>query len=731
MGNRKYLRLLLTMLALLLLVMGTGAQNSRSLQLGVQVNGEITADIPAQIYTLNANDGDLVNVAITSQPGLSLSVVISDASGNQLASASDNSNTGGVSLSSARLAQGANYFVIFATAGSSEQTGGYRFQVDAASGDAAPTQDPAAQPTTDPAVSTEDPAAPTATPEGITLPTNTPEIETVANDGFVLGQVLTTAGLRVTLDWASTADLNLELRDPTGQRLFFDSRTNQNGGTFGFDVNGLCEVLTPNAQETATYSPGSIPAGSYEILVYYRQNCENNGVQTFTINVEVDGVALAPVTGTLQPPVNDASTVFISSFIVNLDGTAVAGASGPYQDTRFIPATLANALPTAPRIEITDGVPVRGIINAAAYYDLYSFTGIANQVVSIGMTRLSGNLDTLLLVLDPAGQVIAANDDIVAGNVTDSAINNPPLRLPADGTYTIVATRYGKDVGGTAGEYDLLLQGQSIALPQEIIDLGLPTGDIQVTLTWNTNADLQLLVRDPAGMSVYDDDLEIPSGGRMSAQGNLNCVASLTTPVSHIYWPSGLMRGGSYEVDVWYQNQCNDTRPVNAVLYISVAGQQLAQIPISPQPNQHFVTSFLVDTTGRVTLGAGGIVGGVEQLNYTTELETAPLLTPNQVARNTIDGNNVFDVYTFQGAAGNVVDIRMTRTTGNLDTSLFLISPSFFELTRNDDASADVRDSLIDNFTLPEDGLYIILATRFATVNGGTTGAYELSMTLE
>lgn len=723
MKTRFVVRLAGIVSALAALVVGASAQGQRSITLGEPIVGEISPDTPAQIYTLPAAAGDAVNIGLTSQPGLVLSFVVTDSTGTQLAAASDTSGSGSVSALNITLAEGVNIIAIFASIDSVERIGQYRLLVETAGETPAPAETSAPDATSD---------APAATPEPVATTAPATDVSTDATDGFQLGQVLTTTGLQVQLDWLSTADLNLEVRDPFGERLFFDSRTNQNGGTFGFDVNGLCEVLNSPATETATYAPGAVPVGSYEVLVYYRQDCQNNGPQPFSVTITVDGVQLPVVNGTLTPPVNGASTVFVTSFVVNTDGTASAGAAGAYPDVRTIPSTLQAALDSAPRTALTDGIPSRGVINGDRYFDLYSFDGVANQVVSLSLTRVSGSLDTLLLVLDPSGSIIADSDDIVAGNVTDSAINNPPLRLPVDGQYTIVATRYGKNVGGTAGEYDLLVQTQTTALPQEVVDLGLPTGDIQVTLVWNTNADLQLLVRDPSGQSVYDDQLTVPSGGRMFAQGNVNCTTSLTTPVSHIYWPTGLGRGGSYEVEVWYQNQCSDTRTVNATLYISVAGQQIGTIPVSPNVNGRFVTSFVIEPTGVASLGEGGIIGGSETLDFAGELESAPSLLPNQVVRGTISADNKFDVYTFNGEAGQVVDVRMERTQGSLDTSLFLISPSLFEVAANDDAViGTTTDSLIDGFTLPESGRYVVLATHFATIYGGTTGTYQLSYSVE
>jgi hypothetical protein len=58
------------------------------------------------------------------------------------------------------------------------------------------------------------------------------------------------------------------------------------------------------------------------------------------------------------------------------------------------------------------------------------------------------------------------------------------------------------------------------------------------------------------------------------------------------------------------------------------------------------------------------------------------------------------------------------------------------ELVQNDDADetqiigeqARSTDSLISNFTLPADGVYRIVATRFGTIFGSTLGTYRLTL---
>lgn len=714
------------LVVLVMLTVNVFAQSQRTITLGTSIVGQIEEDAPAQVYTYTATAGEVFSVAVTSEAGLALTLTVTDAAGNLLATSTDTTAVGGVSVVNVSLSEGINYVTVFAAAGVTTNTVGAFRLVAEGEGGGSTTEQPVIEATNAP-----DNTSPTAeTPTDTAAATPEPVVtEAPANVEYTVGSVLTSAGINVSLTWASTADLNLELRDPEGERLFFDSTTNTNGGRFGFDANGLCANLTADAPtETATYSAGAIPTGYYEILVYYREDCENNGAQEFTLNVSVDGVPVDTLTGNIP---GENQGVYITSFLVNNDGTAqMSPDRGLYGDVRSLTVPAAEIVAAVPVGELAFDTPVRGTLAGETYFQTYKFTGVANDIVALSMTRISGNLDTLLLVLDPNGQIVADNDDIVAGNVTDSAINNPPLRLAVDGTYTVMATRYGKQFGGTAGQYELVMSSQGADLPQDVIDLGLPTGDVQVTLVWNSNHDLQLLVRDPAGVAVFEDEPTIDSGGRMTQQGNVNCVAPLVTPVSHIYWPTGLGRGGNYEIEVWHQNNCNDTRPVTATLYISVYGQTIGTIPITTILNQRFITSFTIDGNRNVSLGLGGITGGSETIDFAGQIDSAIPLTFGQSVTGNITLEDKFQVYTFEGTAGQVIDISMIATQGTLDPNLFLISPSLFEVANNDDITpGEETDSFINDFELPETGRYIVLATHYGTIYGATVGSYQLTVT--
>lgn len=489
-------------------------------------------------------------------------------------------------------------------------------------------------------------------------------------------------------------------------------------------------MITEAPTESATWEPGFLPSGSYEILVFYRQACDAPaGPVDFTLTITVNGQALEPIAASLPPPPADSvQSVYLASFVLSVDATATANPGGYYPDSSI------NQLPTDPQTIIDSATPVErevaveGAIFAEQTYQTYSFDAASEEVITISMTATSGSLDTLLQLVGPNGNIIAVNDDFDGTNATISNV-----RIIQSGTYTIVATRYGKDVGGTEGDFVLLVSESSATLPASVANLNLPEGDVQVFLTWNTNADLQLLVRDPVGQAIYDDEPRANSGGLLAADGNVGCTVSEGDPVSYIYWPRGLLRPGTYEVEIWFQNTCDDTRPVEFTLTVAVNGEVIAVESRVHSIGDRFVMNFVVNQDGTAQAGLGGFVStGSTVLDIASE--TALPIQPNVPANGSLTVEDPYNVYSFLGTAGQVVTISMETTQGTLDTSLYLISPGGVEIAANDDADpalvtgVDGRttDSLINAFTLPETGEYRIIATRFATIYGGTEGGYQL-----
>ncbi|HYX27943.1 MAG TPA: pre-peptidase C-terminal domain-containing protein, partial [Pyrinomonadaceae bacterium] len=87
------------------------------------------------------------------------------------------------------------------------------------------------------------------------------------------------------------------------------------------------------------------------------------------------------------------------------------------------------------------------------YVDAYSFTGTANQQISISMT--SSAFDTFLYLLNPDGSVLRLNDDVNPGADSNSRIpTSGYFTLPSNGTYTILANSF---LANATGAYALTL----------------------------------------------------------------------------------------------------------------------------------------------------------------------------------------------------------------------------------------------------------------------------------
>lgn len=705
---------------LLAFALSSLAQGERALTPGISLDSELSEDGLAQVFTYEGNEDEIIKLTLISADGLALGVLMTDATGEPIAQVTDAEGNGFLVLDNVGPLLAETYYVtVFPLAVADLPTTG-EFSISLAlSNETAAEVVGTAPPTDAPELETA-----LAATEEATDTEDTTALDADAVVGEVTdGQVATTGGIQVGLTWNATSDFNLEVRDPEGGSLFWDSTTVDSGGVFEtVNANGFCETFTANAPtESVSWGSGVVPAGTYEILVFYVQDCEANGAVNFDVTSAVDGVELTPISGTLLQ-----GQVFIASFVVSEDGSVTVRESGV--DQGGLPAAGSELVASA--VPITVGTPVNSIISNDDPFQSYAFDANAGDVITASLTATSGSLDTYLFMLDAAGAIIAENDD-VSNNGENLNSEIPNFVMPSTGTFTLVASRYGQTLGGTEGAYTLSVAesaGDVGVASGPDLGLDVPDGIIEVSLQWGTNADLQLLVRDPAGDAVFDDSPAIASGGQLILNGNANC--DVDNEPSYTIWPAGQrVRPGTYEIDVWYQNECNDTAPASATLTVAIAQEVIIEDVFTPIFDEHYITTFTINVDGSVVRGPGGIAGGSETIDYTADLASAPPLTANIPVTGNIADANRFDVYTFDGTANEVVSIRMEATAGTLDTLLFLVGPTGVELASNDDiVPGENRNSLISEFTLPQSGQYIVLATHYGTIFGGTNGVYTLTL---
>ncbi len=95
----------------------------------------------------------------------------------------------------------------------------------------------------------------------------------------------------------------------------------------------------------------------------------------------------------------------------------------------------------------------------SSYYQLWTFTGTAGDVVTTDMT--SSSFDAFLALLDPSGTPLADNDDVSSTN-TNARIT---FTLTATGTWTVVANSLKAT---QTGDYTVTLSSSSCTVPASV-----------------------------------------------------------------------------------------------------------------------------------------------------------------------------------------------------------------------------------------------------------------------
>ena len=75
----------------------------------------------------------------------------------------------------------------------------------------------------------------------------------------------------------------------------------------------------------------------------------------------------------------------------------------------------------------------------------------------------------------------------------------------------------------------------------------LGSGDVQVTLRWPSDADLDLVVIDPLGQEASRSSTT-PEGGQLDVDSNIGCDNDGS--VENVFWPEGAAPAGEYTVVV-------------------------------------------------------------------------------------------------------------------------------------------------------------------------------------
>jgi tetratricopeptide (TPR) repeat protein len=167
-----------------------------------------------------------------------------------------------------------------------------------------------------------------------------------------------------------------------------------------------------------------------------------------------------------------------------------------------------------------------------------------------------------------------------------------------------------------------------------------------------------------------------------------------------------------------------------------------------------FLQGFEITTDGIYTFIATRFqqdLGNTEG-SFTVSLELAPegratpmpppqnnngnddILEYGEQASGEITDDNFTTSYDFMARQGDLIDIQMvvTNDSSSLDPLLLLLNENEDILAENDDDSSGTgKNSYIRAFEIPITGKYTIIATRFQQELGTTSGAFDITLTLD
>lgn len=161
----------------------------------------------------------------------------------------------------------------------------------------------------------------------------------------------------------------------------------------------------------------------------------------------------------------------------------------------------------------------------------------------------------------------------------ESEVNHNPLYSPCYHARSMPAQQYRVNPGETLrfDEWGELSDSSLTCTPggypcgSRVKDTAVGTGDVQVTLTWHSYADIDLYVQDPNGDTVSYQYDSVPSGGQLDRDNR--CSNFEMGRAENIFWPENGAPSGTYRVWVNYYSDCSDVGPVAWTVRTVVKGQ--------------------------------------------------------------------------------------------------------------------------------------------------------------
>lgn len=365
-------------------------------------------------------------------------------------------------------------------------------------------------------------------------------------------------------------------------------------------------------------------------------------------------------------------------------GLAAAAPSLWAQDATPSPEPAAG-----PEAGISFGSSLNGSLDAHNPRAVYVFEGLRGDLVSVALDVTRGDLLSSLLLADSSGQVLAVRDGEDGASIRG-------LRLPETDVYTLVLSRFGGDAGTTSGSYTLSLDRTGASASS---GGALRYGDSVIAQISDAEPQLYYLFRGQRG--------DILSATLQRIAGNLDPSLQIVSADGRVIAENDEIAGsGSLDARVDSLVLQEDG------MYVIIASRFGGQA--GPSSGSFVLT---LDRGSNSGLGGSALLAIPLQDGVAVDGQ----LTPERYA----------EFYQFSGQKDEVITLNMERVAGSgLDPFLVLADGQLAELKADDDGAGQ-QNSQIEQFVLPADGTYYVIATRYQRDTGTSAGPYRLTLTRE
>lgn len=319
-------------------------------------------------------------------------------------------------------------------------------------------------------------------------------------------------------------------------------------------------TLVPLESPTATQvtAQGLAPASEYTFTLFSTSTSgEVLPVRTFTAvtaNPGAPEAAYAVAANTILPTVFaalEAQRVGANWVRVRLDPASIQrGSSSEMAGIADAATTGGGCVVGTPFLATTD------VAGDNSFYGVIDVCESSDQGISTAIVNTDVPLSSVFNYFYASSQNEMICYDPTTGDPLD----------PSDPQCAGLLAEFGDDA---SQEYE--------DAPRTAVELG--TGDVQVTLTWETGDDLDLRVNDPSNALVSWTSPTAPSGGLLDVDNRGGDCGITSDRVENVYWES-VPPAGTYLVEVWNHKACVTETPVGAHVQVRVGGELIIDQPI-------------------------------------------------------------------------------------------------------------------------------------------------------